>query len=315
MRRQLVSMIALLAFVLAVPIDVDADMDLPAIDVGDSWTYEIMVSQLGMVLDGEVITQVEGETSSHGHTVYHLSLDGSGTVESSEGNGTFDMWGHQYLRKSDLAEVELNASQRVDLNTTAIQVTTWFYSELVHDPPNNRFDFPTAVGEEWSVVSEATRTDTIISLLIRNTNITTNTVYTNYTCEKTEMVTVPAGSFSSYKIMENRSTEGYGHWYVSPDVGLLVKMESFDDADELVMEYELKSYSYSPGNGNGGNGETDGGIVSLIMDNLMWIIITIVIVIVVAGAALGLSRRSRGKLPPEEEPPVEPEESEPPPSE
>ncbi|UCD91720.1 MAG: hypothetical protein JSV43_05600 [Methanobacteriota archaeon] len=296
------------------PMFVFADMDQPTLHVGDNWTYDLSMFQLGLEFTGEMITEMEGQTSSHGHTVYILSLDGSGTVESAEGSGSFEMWGHEHMRTSDLADVELNMSLRIDLTVGESEITTWVYTEQVYDPPNNRWDFPIAVGDEWISISEVTETFTMRSLQFDETTEDTYTTQMNYTCESIETLNVPAGSFSSYKIKEEME-EGYGYWYVSPDVGLIVKMESYNETEELIMTYELKSYSYTPGNGNGGNGDggTDEGIVGLLMDNILWIIIIIVIVVVIAVAGVAMSRR--GRLPPEEEVPEDIDESEQPPPE
>jgi hypothetical protein len=293
-----------------------ADMDKPTLHVGDSWTYDLLMYQMGMEFTGEMITEMEGQTSSHGHTVFILSLDGSGTVESSEGSGTFDMWGHEHMRTSDLADVELNMSLRIDMTVGEVEITTWVYTEQVYDPPNNRWDFPIAVGDEWTSVSEVTETFTMRTLQFDETTEDTYTTHLNYTCEGLETLNVPAGSFSSYKIKEEME-EGHGYWYLSPDVGLIVKMESYNESQELTMSYELKSYSYTPGNGNGNGGNGDGGadegVIGLLMDNLLWIIIIVVIIVVIG--AVGVAASRRGRLPPEEDYPEDADESEPPPDE
>ncbi len=296
MRRILSLIVGLMVMLLAMPVIVSAEITVPELESGDKWTYEVIMEESEMEFNGDWTYEVQGDKTVAGHEVYDLSLDGEGTVTMeipSFGTATMDFTvdGYRYLRISDLASVKENMT--LDMSTSVIGVVLSFqiYFEVSYDPPLNDFGFPLDVAKEWTSTSSLTSTSTFVMTMGDNSTSETNTVTSSesssFKCESMESISVPAGTFESYRINSSEDGDEYDLDYVSEKSGIFVRSEVYDEDGELGMVMQLKSYSYGPG-----QDALD------IMDYWWFIILIVIVVATLAGVAAVRSRRRKEEYPP-----------------
>jgi hypothetical protein len=296
MRRLVTIVLGLMVMLLATPAVVTAEITTPVLEPGDKWTYEVIMEEAEMEFSGDWTYEVKGEKTVAGHEVYDLALDGEGTVSMdipSFGTATMDFTvdGYRYLRISDLASVEENMTLEMSAEILGIEMSIQMYLEVSYAPPLNDFGFPLDVDKEWTSTSSLTSTSTFVMTMgtetTSETNTATSTESPDFKCESKASITVPAGTFESYRINSSEDLEEYEIDYISEKSGLFVKSEVYDDDGQLGMIMQLKSYSYSPG-----KDALD------IMDYWWFIIIIVIVVATLAGVAAVRSRRKKEEYPP-----------------
>jgi hypothetical protein len=249
-----------------------------------------------MQFSGDWTYKVKEEKTVAGHEVYDFVLDGDGSVEMeipSLGTAIMDytVEGYRHVRISDLATVKDVMSLDMSTSIAGIELSIRMSFVMSFDPPENDFGFPLDVGKEWNSTSSVESTSTFIMTMgddtTTETDSDTSSESTSYKCESMETISVPAGTFESYKIKESEDGEGYVYTYVSEKSGLFVKSELYDDEGDLGMVMKLKSYSFGEGQG-----------AFAIMDYWWLLILIIVIVVALVTVAAVRSRRRKEEYPP-----------------
>ena len=227
---------------------------------GDFWEYTglgtIMGNPFTMIMKIEVKDKASVTVNSTTHETWHCAVAISMTISGVP----IPYEGDAYARVSDLADVKMT------ITSGAVTVTA------TYDPPNRDFDFPLSSGKTWS----NTMTENM-TISPGGTYLRTSTG--DYGVSGPESVTVPAGTFSAYKIQrtEQAPPGNVSTIYYSDTVGYALKMGS--PVPEISAELELKSYNYQ---------------AKALLGGMLWIL-NIVIVVVVAVAALLVVRRRRAR--------------------
>lgn len=283
------------------------DLEKPTWSVGDKWEYNMTFTEGGM--NGTMKMEVEGTTTitvnDTNYDVYMLEMSGSGTMSMSGMTGNWTMDGTGYLQQSDLAMVKTVMDMNMTMTMEYPSPGTYYMSSsntTTYSPPLDENDFPISVGETWTATATATSTEETSSNMpyYPSGNTTSTTTETeNYECLCTESVTVPAGTFNTYKIKSQEpGSNSYEIDYISSDVGFMVKSETYNETGQLSSTMELTSYSYAgPEEEEGGIGETLGkevGGVSI----LYWLIIIVIILVVIVIALVALKRKKKAPIPP-----------------
>ncbi len=165
-------------------------VDSPALSVGDQWVertvtggpYPSDVTTTRKVLEKDV-SLVVGSTT---HTTYKLEVTSAGSTTS------------QWLRMSDLAAVKTYTESQY------AKVTTTYETPCATD-------WPIAVGKSWTTTCGfSTQTETSYG----NTP-STGTKTETYEVVSMESVTVPAGTFDTYKITFTSGSTTGTQWYAA----------------------------------------------------------------------------------------------------
>lgn len=249
-----------------------------------------------MDFNGDWTYKFKGERTAAGYEVYDLSLDGEGTVEMDiPGVGTavmdFTVDGYRYLRTSDLATVEESMNLEMSTSIAGIELSIQMDFEASYDPPLNDLGFPLDMGKAWNITTTYASSSTFVMTMGDDTNSETSSDTTSesygFECEYMESITVPAGTFESYKVKQSEDDGDTIYTYISEESGLFVKSEMYNEDDELEMVMKLKSYSFGEGQG-----------AFDIMDYWWFLIIIIIVVVTLAAVAAVRSRRRKEEYPP-----------------
>src|SRR5262249_31373576 len=108
--------------------------------------------------------------------------------------------------------------------------------DRTYDPPEPLYDWPLFVGKSWS-------SETRIKYHDRNLTLEDKQVYT---VDAFEEITVPAGTFKTFRIRLMSPYQRYVYWY-EPKLGLVLKVdwERFAAHPFGVGTYQMEALSYS----------------------------------------------------------------------
>lgn len=286
-----------LAVITLIPTQGNAEAQLPAYQIGDKWEYKMSSTGMGIEASGNIVMEVNGTSSisvnDTSYDVWVMKMSGEMSFSGPMGSGTSRMNGTAYIRQTDLATVKAITDSETTAASYGENIHSIDHTEITYDSHKDDFNFPIEIGESWVV----TTNETIYSSSTYDgetwEDTYTDTIITNYECVGMETIHVPAGTFETYKIRyQEEDSEYYDIVYYSPDVGTYVRMENYDETDEIVAIAELTYYQYGAVIG-GEEGieeeeevvEEEGGEKGFLEKNLVYISFLIGIV---AGVAIAL---------------------------
>ncbi len=187
---------------------------------GDTWTYKVS-TELGT---SELTYSVRGETTYENSNIYLVRV--SGKIMAGNSGQETQFTNDDFIKKETLSVLEEERSGIV--NSTTFSRRIKFDDEIVEGT-----QWPLQVGNTWKVRSNQTIT-TRNGLLISDEIVD---VVRNFTVESMEDVTIDAGDFRCFKIVErNEQMEVVGtSWYADK-----IKREV---KNELISEGTVYSYS------------------------------------------------------------------------
>jgi hypothetical protein len=205
-----------------------------------------------------------------------------------------------------------------------------FVSEeiTIYDPPGAKFRFPLTVGEHWQtttiITTESSYTDPYGDSSDTETDTYESSLIYNSECLRTETIVVPAGIFETYLVYiaegyddpgldgeeeeweeegfegsvevgyYSDSSGGYSVEYYSPELGYIVKTETYDENREIIMSVELVSYDHEE---PGSTTSPSGGLIDFgqgfQLSNELCLILIFIVIILILTIFLMIRRRNR----------------------
>lgn len=220
--------------------------DIPTWYQGDQWTYTIdplyFANENGS-FSGTVQNFKQMVIGIVGNA-YEVDITGqiSGllTVNGISGDLSGEITGTSYMRVSDLAE---ETSTLHTEGTIMILLPIPYEMNVVTNstPPLELFDFPVNIGEQWRILCASTTSGSFSILGIFNQSLNGNqSIDETVQCTTKEQISVPAGSFDSYKVSRPNTMV----WY-SSDAGNIVK-STVDQSDEnMTLQATLSLQTFS----------------------------------------------------------------------
>lgn len=269
-----------LPFTSATLIMVTAQAQQPSYSVGDYWKYSIeFLSASEVVMEGTVTRTIVEESNEQ----YVIEEVGSWHPPEQE-TVIWKETAKVYLQKSDLSIVkdERELKRMTGEEVTYLQITNTTYS-----PAYMMSKFPLEVGKFWW--GNTTRTQTIeLPPLPPGTSVTQFS--RNFTVDRTEKVTVAAGTFDSLIVEYSTYDNVYEDYYSSRANGNVRELV-YDRNMNLKERRDL----------------LDSNRIELIpgltVEMLMYIIIAVVAVVIVVVVVLYMRRRPPAGAPTETPPP------------
>ncbi len=238
--------------------------------IGDFWEYggqtDIFGTTFSVILRLKVDHKVDLTVGSQSYETFNCSV----AVSLAAGSTTIGTNGYINFRTSDLARVRV-----------------WYeipilggWTESTYDPPLENLRFPLSDGQTWS----STSTERSSS----NLGTTTRTVTYDYSVAGPTSLTVPAGTFSTFRIIEDSNGLGPpGKMDYSDTVGFAVRLNGTVMGLSSQGTLELKSYGYQAGSS---------GILMVIL----LVVIIIVVVVLIAALLIRSRRKAQQFVPPQQ---------------
>jgi hypothetical protein len=226
---------------------------IPEINVGDSFDFSsthdpsYMGIQLEMITDlTETVVSfetfsVDGKT----YEVWRRDLTGDGVVTYANIPIDFTMNGYTLHTKDDFAEVmnDEDINMNVPIIGTIQTSTTNEYS-----PPLDAFEFPLYISEKWSAITDITSTVEMRFSGDYASETSEDEFEFIYEALHTEETDVPAGTFETFVIRtQQKGSDLYELDFYSPELGNVVRIESYDNNNELLGRIDLTGYSRGTG--------------------------------------------------------------------
>jgi hypothetical protein len=223
-----------------------ADAPLPALAVGDHWTYALTGTASGLSLSvTATITVVDAETvtvSGTTYNAYRLSISSAGSATSPTLTASVTESGYSLYRQSDQADIQDFVSTSFTFNgLTFTQIAT-----STNNPPKTSGQFPLSLNEAWTqTVTTLNNVTTINTSGVRSVSTYSNTTTTTYVVTSTPLTTVTAGTFDSYLIRSSDPT-GTSETYYSPEVLQPIKVVGYNSTGSVTNTIQLQSYNAWP---------------------------------------------------------------------
>jgi hypothetical protein len=222
--------------------------------INDYWTYDIdplIFSSPNGSFTG-TITNLKQQvtditTINHYGTnidAYELTItgniNGDLTYEFITGDLQGTITGTSYVRQADLAELSTTITSTGTITVIIIQQPYFFTTENNFLPTFELYDFPINVNEEWNTTSFTSTTGYFeIGDLINDTINNAGWINETISCTTQETITVPAGTFSTYKI-NHGSTDA---WY-APTIGNMIKTHISQTTNTTTIQMTLNLIDY-----------------------------------------------------------------------
>jgi hypothetical protein len=221
-------------------------------EVGSWWRYDVELRYETSTLEGEIEFRITGTKEFRNQDVFVISSKGNGTGIS----GRWDKWefsGSEYVTIDSGAVMKSTTEIYVedeDVDDDGFAPTyfskretwkrTWDYY-----PPLDLITNTLEIGRQWTVYTNATYesvkwVDEEKYEFSENKKI----VYT-VQCIESANITVPAGTFGTFKLKITDRQHNYDYSYLSPKVGE-VRIEGYNFQDSETLTMELVSYGYQP---------------------------------------------------------------------
>ena len=223
--------------------------DIPTWYINDYWTYNvnpiIYTSPNGSFTG--TISNLKQQVSAittidhHGTNIdaYELTItgtiNGDLTYEGITGDLQGTLAGKSYVRQADLAEITTNFISTGTITIVFIQqpYTLTFHSEF--QPTFELYDFPLYTEEHWNTTTYSTNSGSFqIGDFINDTFATNTWINETITCPTEETITVPAGTYTTYKINHGSTNV----WY-APDIGNIIKTHISQTTSNTSLEMTL----------------------------------------------------------------------------
>lgn len=193
---------------------------LPVLKVGDTWTQKVTV-------DGEqhtFVTRVTGEEVFQGIDCYIVELSVTPPLFGASNLSA-------KIDKSTMNSLTENGSGQISGISYSMNMTlSYKYSSQ---------PYPLSAGKTWVV----TKNMTTISTYMGKTETESETEIRTFEIEKVETITVPAGTFKCFKIIEYDETHSVVSTRWVADAVKHFEVKEIDS--EPDMEFELTAYSVS----------------------------------------------------------------------
>ena len=229
--------------------------DIPTWYIGEHWTYTI--SPLSYTSPNGSFTgtinnlrQTITDITTINHygksiTSYEITLVGSITGELTFEGITGDLQGTitgtSYARQADLAELSTSIFSSGTVTVLFIQQPYTLNSFSDFNPTFELYDFPLQITEQWNTNTYSTNTGSFQIGDLINETFTSNTwINETITCPTQETITVPAGTFNTFKI-NHGSTDA---WY-SPEVKNVIKSHISQTSSNTSLEMTLSLTDYT----------------------------------------------------------------------
>lgn len=232
-------------------------VDRPALSAGDYWTYATNSTVAsGLILLGQVTSRVAArETADLGGRsmdVYRLVLNGSGTasVTLPPSLGSLRVTANWLLTGEDLLEASqlkvVSSLLGLDVTGTGLtQFTIQVQNTTTYVIRSDGWQYPLAPGTSGSVTMDYNYSQTIYSSFFNTTHTAGNGSWTaGFTMGAAETVSVPAGRFQTYPIVETWPDGTKGHFVFAPAAGNDVRTETYNETDVRTSTTELLAYRY-----------------------------------------------------------------------
>jgi hypothetical protein len=261
----------------------------PNWEPGNKWEYSVTSTDYSSgfpAINGTFIFTITKDTTvkvnDESYEAFEISLDSELKLDDNPGFGMFEdvdvtMTGKAYLRKSDLATVKHELTSSMIMNIYGEEMSTRSEVSTVYEPPMNDIDFPMTPGKFWTVSSLVTTKTTTTDLLHDMSNPYSYSEVTkenrSYVCLGTKQVTINAGTFEAYLIMEfDRETEfiyddmwddyrsgssraevidfgdnyeeNYLINYYSPEVGYIIRADSYERTYDYDIDIRMENSSW-----------------------------------------------------------------------
>jgi hypothetical protein len=280
-------------------LDASADLDVPAMLEGDFWEYETTIVSAGLNFDGTIkfeMMKIEDITvGSTTHSAYKISLSGGGSFSGYDQgaylSGTWNAPGLGYYETSDYDLVKIVQNTEMDGFWQLSGMSGTFYqtshNTTTYELISSTWNFPIKVGDSGTVKRKADTSSILHYESPGTQDIDISEDFTfnetlNYSCIKTEEVTVPAGTFDTLFIKREAEDGSFVDMWYSQEVGESVKSEYYDENGTWFGTDKLVSFSYQ------GSAESDSNDRLLIM-----ILVAIAIAVVLIALMIGLRMRKR----------------------
>ncbi|MFA5944356.1 MAG: hypothetical protein WC876_07825 [Candidatus Thermoplasmatota archaeon] len=197
-----------------------ADGQMPLLSVGDRWStvskgYDVVVN---------VTTTVAGFETHDGIASYRTEAQSRMTTDDRTVAGSSNTW----FRTSDQANIEVQTTNHLEYKGHTYNGT----SSVVFEPPCRSFRWPLTIGAHWeeTCTAQATMADGSAGMPVASR--------TRYNVEAFEPVTVPAGTFDSYRIRIETDGSDSGYQWVSAQACGIVKAMAGDNHNQLSSELQ-----------------------------------------------------------------------------
>jgi hypothetical protein len=236
--------------------------EAPKLKTGDKYEYNLfnylttnpelegatIIGSMGLFVSEITTLTIDGTK----YDVYSIKNSGEIKIINEGYTTVTEMEGDLWLRVSDLAVVQEETLVTSKVVGSGMEETTIHKEINVYEPPINKFKFPLTVSDDWQTNVENTME--IIPDEDSGEKPYTDTEVVNYEfeCLRTETIVVPYGTFETFLIHVTVSTDptinnDYSIEYYSPELGYIVKTETYDENRQLLMSYELVSYEQGSG--------------------------------------------------------------------
>jgi len=277
------------------------------IAVGDHWAYLLGADMDDFTISGtveyEITSEYEQNIGGTPTSVLACKMTGDGTVSYSYSGqtytGNFEMSGTQVAVESSFNMVSMNEVMTMGITVQSVTMNIGIGLSLAAVPPVDTYvgNDNLSVGATMNSSSTLTISGWMDMGLGNNVTMPASDDDVDVAMEVVAegvSITVPAGTFSCWKIEITEDGEDPYYAYYSEEVGYYVKVDGADSS--LYMgDMQLTSYSYS------GAG-ADSTIMMVIIAGAV-----IAIVIIAAVAFMLMKRKGRGPTP------LRPEQQVPPP--
>lgn len=232
-------------------------LERPVLTAGDYWTYATNLTVAGVLfLEGRLTSRVDGQETTdvdgRATDVYRVVLNGSGSARATLAlpAGSLNVSADWLLTGEDFLETTQEKTVRSLYELDVMQKGS---SQLLFQVQNTTtygilddgWRYPLAPGATGSVTMAYNVSQTIYSSLFNTTVFTGNGTWTvAFSMDAAESVSVPAGVFPAYPIVESWPDGSTSRSLFSANVGNDVRTETFNETHVLTSTSELLAYRY-----------------------------------------------------------------------
>jgi hypothetical protein len=263
------------------------------------------------------------------YDVYKVTMDGKITMDYGVYSLINKIDGYTYHRISDLAIVKEDLEMTSSMSGFGFSENFVSEEVTVYDPPAAKFKFPLTVGEHWQTTAFVTTESSYSDSSSDSSDTETDTYESSLTyiceCLRTETIVVPAGIFETYLVYiaedyddswltedefdgreeeDNEGSVGVGYYsdssggysieYYSPELGYIIKTETYDENRKIIMSVELVSYDHeTPGSKSSSSGGAFDFGQGFQISNELCIIVIIIFILTILSIILLIRRRNR----------------------
>jgi hypothetical protein len=229
--------------------------DIPTWYINDYWTYTVNPliytspngSFIGTITNLKQHVTATTTINHHGANIEAYEITISGTINGDltyewiTGDLQGTIIGTSYIRQADLAELTTSITSTGTITVFSIQQPYTLTSQSDFNPTFELYDFPINIGEHWNTTTYSSNTGYFqVGDLINDTFTSNTLINETITCTTQEPITVPAGTFTTFKI-NHGSTDA---WY-APDVGNILKTHISQTTTNTTLEMTLSLTDYN----------------------------------------------------------------------